>query len=125
MEKGRKDKYMNAIKAVKANRLSDAFELYCSLFFPMGHSGLEFILFYRYQLASYLAKKSTYTLALPEGDMVSDLIEMTYDEVVQEMDNSDIPISHDGRINILESVNIVFPCQNDTSLKKTHSCVSK
>lgn len=115
MDNGRKDKYENAIAAVKANRLKDAFELYCSLFFPLGHKGMEFLLFYRYQLATYLSKKRTYTLALPEGDMVSDLIEMTYDEVVEEMDNSDIPISEVGRINILEGVDIVFPCQNDTT----------
>lgn len=125
MEKGRKDKYLSAIEAVKANRLKDAFELYCSLFFPLGHPGLEFLSFYRYQLATYLSRKSTYTLALPEGDMVSDLIGMTYDEVVDEMDHSDIPISNVGRINILESVKIVFPCQNDTDLRKRAKSVAK
>ncbi len=125
MENGRRDVYVSALKAVKANRLKEAFELYCSIFTPLGHKTKEFLAFYRYQLATYLVEKRNYQLGLGEGDMVSDLIESVYDETVKDIEDSEIPISRDGRINILESVEIVFPCQNETERSEKKSCVAK
>lgn len=114
MENARMSKYINALEAVKAHRLRDAFELYISLFLPLSHKSREFLSFFRYQFSTYLSEKKNYSLGLGEGDMISDLIEMTYDEVVDEIESSDIPITQSGRINILESVEIVFPCQKET-----------
>lgn len=118
MEKRRLNMYRDAVEAVKAHRFKDAFELYCSLFLPLTHKTTEFRCFYRYQLATYLTEKKNYSLSLPEGDMVSDLIEMVYDETICAVENSDIPISDDGRINILESIEITFPCQKETMSPK-------
>ncbi len=117
--------YISALKAVKANRLKEAFELYCSVFTPLGRKTKEFLSFYRYQLASYLVEKSSYQLGLGEGDMVSDLIESVYDETVRDIEESDIPVSQDGRINILESVEIIFPCQKETERREKKHCVAK
>ena len=117
--------YIDAMEAVKAHRLKDAFELYCSIFLPIGQRSIEFLSFFRYQLSTYLAKKNNYSLSLPEGDMVSDLIEMVYDETIDNIEESQIPISDDGRINILESVEIVFPCQKETHRDKKVLLVAK
>ncbi len=117
--------YKDALKAVEAHRLKDAFEIYCSLFLPLGKRSIEFLSFFRYQLSTYLAEKNNYSLSLPEGDMVSDLIEMVYDETIDNIEESQIPISDDGRINILESVEIVFPCQKETHKDKKALLVAK
>ena len=125
MDVMRKEKYENAIRAVKAHRIREAFELYVSLFLPSCHRTKEFVSFYRTQMASYLILKKNYRLALSEGDMVSDLIEMVYDETVTAIEKSDIPVSADGRMNILSSVEIVFPCQMDTGITSSRKCVAK
>ena len=125
MENGRMSKYINALEAVKAHRFKDAFELYCSLFLPLGKRSREFLAFYRYQLSCYLSEKKSYCLGLGEGDMISDLIGMTYDEVVDSIENSDIPVTYSGRINILESVEIPFPCQKETKVDEPGKCVAK
>lgn len=57
--------------------------------------------------------------------MISDLIGMTYDEVVDSIENSDIPVTYSGRINILESVEIPFPCQKETKADEPGKCVAK
>ncbi len=125
MDMVRKEQYENAMRAVKAHRIREAFELYVSLFLPSCHRTKEFVSFYRTQMASYLILKKSCRLALSEGDMVSDLIEMVYDDTVRAIENSEIPLSPDGRMNILSSVEIVFPCQMDTGISESRKCVAK
>lgn len=94
----------------------DAFEDYVDAFLPR-ISGveptLEFVSFYRYQLAQYLRAKPVFTLSLPEGDMISDLIKDAYDSFLSAMEASPFNITGKGRANLLESVRIAFPWQND------------
>ena len=100
--------------------LSEIFEGYASVFLPRLGSKCpkceEFRAFFRYQLASYLALKPGYSLALPEGDMVSDLILETYEEFEEDVEESQIPVSQEGRVNMLLNIKIHFPCQNDTDI---------
>ena len=95
----------------------DAFEDYVDAFLPR-ISGveptLEFVSFYRYQLAQYLRAKPVFTLSLPEGDMISDLIADAYKSFLDAVDSSPFNITGEGRKNLLESVKIVFPWHNDT-----------
>ncbi len=125
MDRIRKEKYESAVMAVKAHRIREAFELYVSLFLPEGMRSSEFLAFYRLQMASYLVLKKSVLLSIAEGDMVSDLIETVYDETVKAIEKSDIPVSPDGRMNILESVEIVFPCQRDTEERRKRRCVAE
>ena len=46
--------------------------------------------------------------------MVSDLILSSYEEIEKSIDDSEIPISREGRVNILLSAKIIFPWHNDT-----------
>ena len=98
--------------------LKDIFEGYASIFLPrLGNKCPkceEFRAFFRYQLATYLSLKKNYTLALPEGDMVSDLILDTYEEFEEDVYSSQIPLSNEGRVNMLLEIKIQFPCQNDS-----------
>lgn len=120
---------MNYSCAVKDNyekskdirkRLMARFDSYASLFLPrLGSrcpSSEEFKAFFRYQLATYLGMKNNYSLALPEGDMISDLILDTYEEFEEEVESSDLPISKEGRINLLLKIRIQFPWQSDTDI---------
>ena len=98
--------------------LKDIFESYASIFLPrLGNKCPkceEFRAFFCYQLATYLSLKKNYTLALPEGDMVSDLILDTYEEFEEDVSSSQIPLSNEGRVNMLLEIKIQFPCQNDS-----------
>ncbi len=125
MDRNRKEKYENAVTAVKAHRIREAFELYVSLFLPKGMRSREFLAFYRFQMASYLSLKKSVLLSIAEGDMVSDLIETVYEETVKAIDESQIPVSPAGRMNILESVEIIFPCQKDTEVRRHRRCVAE
>ncbi len=95
---------------------SQAFEDYVDAFLPR-LSGVEytveFVSFYRYQLAMYLKSKPVFTLSLPEGDMISDLIKDAYDDFLHDLESSPFNITGEGRTNLLESVKICFPWQND------------
>ena len=97
--------------------LKDIFDRYASIFLPrLGNKCPkceEFRAFFRYQLATYLSMKKNYTLALPEGDMVSDLILDTYEEFEEDLSSSQIPVSNEGRVNMLLDIRIQFPCHND------------
>lgn len=109
----------NTSLAIEGGRiLKDIFESYASLFLPrLGTKcpkSEEFKAFFRYQLATYLSLKNNYSLQLAEGDMVSDLILDTYEEFEEDVESSDISISNEGRINMLLSIKIQFPCQNDS-----------
>ena len=102
----------------KARLLSyqEAFDDYASAFLQRLHLSvysLEFVSFYRYQLARYLKAKPVFTLSLPEGDMISDLIKDAYDCFVEAAEESPFNITDEGRLNLLESVRICFPWQND------------
>lgn len=57
--------------------------------------------------------------------MISDLIEMTYADITKEIEDSDIKVSQSGRINILESIEIVFPCQSGPKTNSLKLCASK
>ena len=98
--------------------LKDIFESYASIFLPrLGNKCpkcAEFRGFFRYQLATYLSLQKHYTLALPESDMVSDLILDTYEEFEEDVSSSQIPLSNEGRVNMLLEIKIQFPCQNDS-----------
>ena len=100
----------------KARKYREAFEDYTASLLPR-LSGvemtLEFVAFYRYQLLSYLKAKPVFTLSLPEGDMISDLIKDAYDSFLSAMEASPFNITGEGRANLLESVRIAFPWQND------------
>ncbi len=102
----------------KARLLSyaDAFEDYVKAFLPRINGvelTIEFVSFYRYQLAQYLKAKPVFTLSLPEGDMISDLIKDAYDSFLSALEASPFNITGEGRANLLESVKICFPWQND------------
>ncbi len=102
----------------KARKLSyaEAFEDYAEAFLSRlsgAELTVEFVSFYRYQLARYLSSKPVFTLSLPEGDMISDLIKDAYDDFLSAMENSPFNITGEGRANLLESVKICFPWQND------------
>ena len=103
----------------KAKELSyaDAFEDYVNAFLPrlsMCEYTLEFVSFYRYQLSRYLLSKPVFTLSLPEGDMISDLIKDSYESFLSALESSPFNITGEGKRNLLESVRIAFPWQNDT-----------
>ncbi len=93
-----------------------AFEDYAEAFLSR-LSGIEldaeFVMFYRYQLLSYLRAKPVFTLSLPEGDMISDLIKDAYEGFLDAIDRSPFNITGEGRMNLLGSVRIAFPWQND------------
>ena len=118
MEAARKvdDKFSKGEKA--SDILFDLFDSYVSIFLP--RLGMkcprsdEFRAFFRYQLAKYLAEKPNYYLSRPEGDMVSDLILSSYEEIEKSIDDSEIPISREGRVNIINNKKIIFPWHNDT-----------
>ncbi len=101
----------------KARKYREAFEDYSASFLSRLTGidmTLEFVSFYRYQLLSYLKAKPVFTLSLPEGDMVTDLIADAYRSFLDAVDNSPFNVTGEGRKHLLESVSIVFPWQNDT-----------
>ena len=102
----------------KARKYRAAFEDYASSLLSRISGDidmtLEFVAFYRYQLLSYLRAKPVFTLSLPEGDMITDLIVDSYKSFLEAVDSSPFNITGEGRKHLLESVKIVFPWQNDT-----------
>lgn len=108
--------YKEGNKKARCFSFEEAFENYVNAFLPRLHCQsytLEFVSFYRYQLAVYLKSKPVFTLSLPEGDMISDLIKEAYDSFIEAVDASPFNITGEGRVNLLESVKIIFPYQND------------
>ena len=77
-------------------------------------SDCDFIMFYRDQMEKYFAVKTNLYISLPEGDMVTDLIRMTYDDFMAEWEESPFRKSEKGRARLLSNIKIVFPVQNDT-----------
>lgn len=108
--------YKEAGKAARNASYETAFNEYAEVFLRRLHITeitLEFVSFYRYQLAVYLRSKPVFTLSLPEGDMISDLIKDAYDSFISSLDASPFNITGDGRRNLLESMRICFPWQSD------------
>ena len=110
--------YRKAIEAIKNHRLEDAFDIYVHAFLNRLNTQRiherEFIAFFRYQLAEYLCNKTNFYIALPEGDMISDLILSKYDDFVLSIEESTFPYTKESRLRLLERLNIIFPCHFNT-----------
>lgn len=110
--------YKKAVDKAMEKDFGQAFAFYVEAFLPRLNSNYaiqqEFKCFYRLQLANYLCKKSNYYVALPEGDMVSDLILDAYLDFIDSVDNSKFNITQSGRINLLCNLKVDFPI-NDLS----------
>lgn len=124
-----RETYKRAVEKARENKLREAFELYAEVFrlrlSSIRKTEEEFTLFYRYQLAQYLSKKKRYYLSLPEGDMISDLIVKSYDCFMEEVEESVIKLSDKGRRNLLVSLEIDYPCQEETEEEESLIAVSK
>ena len=110
-------RYKEGSREARMNDRAAAFESYVSAFISrLGgvELTLEFVTFYRYQLLSYLKAKPVFILSLPEGDMISDLIKDSYESFLSALESSPFNITGEGKRNLLESVRIAFPWQNDT-----------
>ncbi|MBO8437245.1 MAG: hypothetical protein IAA97_09775 [Spirochaetes bacterium] len=108
--------YKDGNRKAKLLDYNEAFEDYVAAFLHRIKGvdlTIEFVSFYRYQLWRYLRAKPVFTLSLPEGDMISDLIKDSYDSFLSDMEASPFNITGEGRANLLESVKIVFPWQDD------------
>lgn len=109
--------YRRAVMEAREKNFAKAFSLYVDAFLPRlntYHScEKEFKCFYRVQLASYLCGKHNYYVALPEGDMISDLILDAYDSFLDKIENSRFNITQEGRINLLSGITVDFPLEED------------
>ena len=105
--------YNKAVEEARLKHIGKAFDLYVDTFLPRlcsSHSKeKEFKCFYRWQLALYLYGKKNYVVALPEGDMVSDLILDAYQGFLDDIMCSPFCVTAEGRVNLLSSVKVVFP----------------
>lgn len=109
--------YKRANDMSREGRFEEAIDCYCDAFLNRLDSlcdSLEFLLFYKLQIVRYFSVKKRCFLSLPEGDMVSDLIKSSYDEIVDDLDASPFSVTPKGRERILENAKIVFPVQNDS-----------
>ena len=102
--------YEKAIERAKCNCIAEAFEGYVQTFLN--------------RITSSMAKNKV-LLGIIEGDMVSDLIEETYEEFEDEVRSSQIKISREGRFNLLEEIKIIFPGQFDPASEEELIRVSK
>lgn len=110
-------RYKEGSAEARRNELAAAFESYVNAFLSRLDGidlTLEFVSFYRYQLLSYLKAKPVFILSLPEGDMISDLIKDSYESFLSALEASPFNVTGEGKKNLLESVRISFPWQNDT-----------
>ena len=107
------ESYKKAVSEARLKHFSQAFGLYVETFLPRLNSEFccekEFKCFYRLQLATYLCKKNNYYVALPEGDMISDLILSSYIDFVDMISVSKFNITAEGRINLLSELKVDFP----------------
>ena len=91
----------------KARKYREAFEDYASSLLSRISGDidmtLEFVAFYRYQLLSYLRAKPVFTLSLPEGDMITDLIVDSYKSFLEAVDSSPFNITGEGIIGIVRN----------------------
>lgn len=107
-------------KALGQNDRKTAFRLLCDGFYLRVHKefdiDLEFYQFFMYQFARYLVGKKRFTVSLPEGDMIADLILETYQSFQESIEDSPFNLESEGIWNLLKGIRIDFPCQNDTKL---------
>ena len=89
-----------------------------------GFFDIEYAIFYRYQFKTYLAGKRNFTLSLPEGDMIADLIRSTYEDMRLSMASSPFNITSEGTMSRLKEVHIDFPCQDETDFEDEIKSVS-
>ena len=110
-------RYREGSAEARRNDRKAAFESYVDAFLSRLDGielTLEFVMFYRYQLRLYLNAKPVFTLSLPEGDMISDLIKDSYESFLSSLEASPFNVTGEGKRNLLESVKISFPWQSDT-----------
>ena len=108
----------------RKNAITEYCEVFLTRLDPL-LSDIDFILFYRRQMENYFNIKKNLFISLPEGDMVTDLIRMTYDDFMQDWSESPFKKSKKGRERLLSSIKIIFPVQNDTLLDDERVAVSK
>lgn len=114
--------YKRALNEMRSRRFEIAFESYVEAFLGRLDSKRNrersFITFYRYQLANYLCKKTNFYIALPEGDMITDLILSEYDQFMDDIQNSAFPYTREMMFRLLEEMKIIFPCHFDTDIER-------
>ncbi len=108
--------YRRGIKEYLNGRADEAFEsLKESFYSRLSHSESEsdeFKAFFSYQLSCYFMSKETMAISLQEGDMVSDLIQAKYHEIDDYCSSSPFRITLEGRLNLLENAEMLFPAEN-------------
>lgn len=113
--------YKRALEEIKARRFEDAFDTYVNAFLKrrsaMRMKERQFVAFYRYQLANYLCTKTNFFIALPEGDMVTDLILSEYESFMEDIQDSSFPFTKESMIRLLEQLKIIFPCHFNTDIE--------
>ena len=110
--------YKKALQEIREKNFENAFNTYVSAFLSRLNSRRikerEFIAFYRYQFAEYLCNKMNFYIALPEGDMISDLILSEYNDFIDDISSSAFPFSRENMFRLLEEIKIIFPCHFKT-----------
>lgn len=113
--------YKRALEEIKVRKFDEAFDTYVKAFLSrrsLGHSKeKQFVAFYRYQLATYLCNKTNFYIALPEGDMITDLIVSEYDDFMSDIETSSFPYTKESMIRLLERLKIIFPFHFDTDIE--------
>ena len=119
-----KELYTLGLEELTSGKIEKAFNLLSSAFlFRLSDLSptLEFVLYFRYQFARYLSLKNNHYISFPEGDMVSDMIRDSYNEVCMELESGDLEYTEDERVFILSRSGPDFLCPIDsmTRCRKT------
>lgn len=69
----------------------------------------EFLEFFKIQFIIYLLGKKKIKIALSEGDMIFDLIEDSFNEIKEEIEDSPFAILDENRRSFYKTVEIDFP----------------
>lgn len=122
------DLFKEAKREIREGRRKDAVSSFIKAFYLRctddSFIDLRFTCFFRYQFAKYLALKKSLRLSLPEGDMVSDLIHSVYDDFMVSLNDSPFAVSNEGIDRLLSTIEICFPCQDDTENEDERNPVS-
>ncbi len=122
------DLFREAKREIREGRRKDAVSSFIRAFYlrctPSDFIDLRFTCFFRYQFSRYLALKKSLMLSLAEGDMVSDLIHSVYDEFMMGINDSPFNVTNEGVDRLLSTVEICFPCQDDTDTEEERNPVS-
>lgn len=107
--------YERAKDAIYLNDRKRAVELFSNAFYLRSTSDdeldIEYHDFFVYQFSTYLVGKKRIKVSLPEGDMISDLIRVAYDEFQEQILDSPFNIGEENLWNLLTNVKIDFPFQ--------------